>query len=379
MFIKKIVIFITILLFASLSLSAGTFTKSASSEPVLVQKGDEKHWCCVCGMNLKMFYKTSHASKSDDDTHRQYCSMRCLAVDMDTHPIDVNEIQVVDASTQKLIKAKTAFYVLGSTVEGTMSKVSKFAFASQSDAKNFVKEYKGQIVDFESALKNAKESLVSDTEMITAKKTKKIYPMGQTIFEKMCLLDIDINKYGAINELKSALQNKKLCKPLKEQQLQAVALYLWELKRFGDLEKTNGKIQVTEEEKCPVCGMFIYKYPKWAAQIFYEINKKEHRYSFDGVKDLMKFYFNPAEWGNYEVKTKGDITKILVTDYYSQKAIEAKKAYFVLGSDVYGPMGNELIPFENENDAQTFYKDHRGSKLIKFEEITPQEVSKLDE
>jgi len=150
-------------------------------------------------------------------------------------------------------------------------------------------------------------------------------------------------------------------------------------KKIGDLANVEGTIQVGKDEKCPICGMFVYKYPRWATQIFYKKDSKEGHYSFDGVKDLMKFYFDPKAWGNFEVKDKRDITKILVTDYYTQKGIDAKKAYFVLGSNVYGPMGDELIPFENEDDAKTFKEDHRGKEVLKFEEITSQGVYKLDE
>ena len=137
------------------------------------------------------------------------------------------------------------------------------------------------------------------------------------------------------------------------------------MKRVGDLKSDDEVIKVTKDEKCPICGMFVYKYPKWAAQIFYD---KKH-YSFDGVKDLMKYYFN----------NKNGISKILVTDYYSQKTIDARKAFFVIVSDVYGPMGDELVPFLNEDDAKTFYMDHKGSKIIKFKDIAEKEVYKLDE
>jgi nitrous oxide reductase accessory protein NosL len=68
----------------------------------------------------------------------------------------------------------------------------------------------------------------------------------------------------------------------------------------------------------------------------------------------------------------------LVTDYYSQKPIDGKKAYYVIGSDINGPMGNELIPFELENDAKTFMSDHNGKKVIPFNQITQDEVLKLD-
>jgi nitrous oxide reductase accessory protein NosL len=68
-----------------------------------------------------------------------------------------------------------------------------------------------------------------------------------------------------------------------------------------------------------------------------------------------------------------------VTDYYTQKAIEARDAYFVIRSDVYGPMGHELIPFASKEDAKTFYMDHKGGKILQFNEITKEDVYKLDE
>ncbi len=379
MTIKKLIFIIFVTIMACGIVDAKSFTKKATLKPILVQKGTQKNWCPVCGMNIKMFYKTSYTAKLKNDTPRQYCSMRCLVMDMKEYGLDTKTIKAVDAHTQKLIDASTAYYVVGSKVKGTMSKVSKLAFASKSDALDFVKKYKGKIVDFDTAIAMAKNSLKSDMVMIAKKKKKKIYPMGKKIFAKMCKKDIDLTNYIEINELKADIKDKKLCKHLKEKQLQALSLYLWEVKRFGDVDKKNGIIKVTKDEKCPVCGMFAYKYPRWAAQIFYKHNSHEHHYTFDGVKDMMKFYFDAMEYGDYKDFKRKNITKMSVTDYYSQKAIDARDAYFVTGSDVYGPMGNELIPFESEADAKNFYMDHRGKKVLKFDEIKEKEVYKLDE
>jgi len=377
---KKILIYLTIAFFLStLNLGASGFTKLASVEPTLVQNGKEKHWCPVCGMNIKKFYKTSHTAKLHNNTPRQYCSMRCLVMDMQEYGIDKHSIKVVDVASQQLIDATKAFYVLGSNIPGTMSKSSKLAFFEKEDANKFIKKHKGKVVNFTTAIKSAKDSLSSDITMIKAKKNKKIYPMGKKIFEKKCNQNIDPTEYIEINELKSAIKNKQLCKPLKEKHLHPLSLYLWEVKRFGDLDKIEGTIKVTEDEKCPVCGMFTYKYPKWAAQIFYKNESKEHHFSFDGVKDMMKFYFSPMAWGNYKTSSKSSISKMLVTDYYSQKAIDATTAYYVVGSDVYGPMGDELIPFKHESDAKTFDLDHKGLKILIFKEISKEEVYKLDE
>ena len=361
---------------ASLAIGGDKFTKMASGQPKLTQKGASKMWCPVCGMSLKMFYKTSHTSKHKD-THkdRQYCSIRCLVVDMKEFKIDLKDIKVDDVVSEKLIDANSAFYVVGSKVMGTMTKVSKLAFAKKADAEAFVKKRGGKIVNFATALDLAKKSLKNDIAMTNMKKKKKMYPMGKKIFTKMCNQKIDPTKYNEINELKADIKAKKLCGNLKHpKKFQAVALYLWEVKRFGDRANLD-TIKVTKDEKCPVCGMFVYKYPRWAAQI--EI-KNKHHFSFDGVKDLMKFYFEPAKWGDKFKDIKKDFGKISVTDYYSQKKIDGKKAFFVIGSDILGPMGNELIPFANESDAKSFKSDHRGKKIVKFSEITKESIYQLD-
>jgi len=332
----------------------------------------------VCGMNLKMFYKTSHAAQHQDGKNRQYCSMRCLLVDMQDHDIDLKTIKVVDLKTEKLIDAITAYYVIGSKVKGTMAKTSKLAFDKKEDAQAFVDKMGGKIVNFDTALAAAKESLKSDIAMVNKKKQKKMYPMGKKIFDKMCDPTIDPNNYAQINELKADIKTKKLCGDLKHpKKFQAVALYLWEVKRTSDKKADNGAIKVAKDEKCPVCGMFVYKYPRWAAQILYMHDGHEHHLSFDGVKDLMKFYFDPEKWGDYKSVIE-NISKIRVTDYYTQKAINGKTAFYVLGSDILGPMGNELIPFEFESDAKTFERDHKGTKIIKFEQMTLEEVTSLD-
>ena len=74
----------------------------------------------------------------------------------------------------------------------------------------------------------------------------------------------------------------------------------------------------------------------------------------------------------------GPVTSIKQTDYYEQKVIDAQKAFYVIGSNIYGPMGHELIPFRLKDDANTFKNDHFGTKIIEFDKIIEDEVYKLD-
>lgn len=208
-------------------------------------------------------------------------------------------------------------------------------------------------------------SAFAHTDYSDEVKEKKVYPIGKKIYQKMCTKNISFESYSNIQELKKSIKNDKLCKPLNDKNLDMLTIYLWDIKRVAKTEKTQQHIHVTKDEKCPICGMFVYKYPKWATQIFYA----DKHYSFDGVKDMMKYYF----------KNRDNISKILVRDYYSQKAIDAAKAFYVIGSDIYGPMGNELIPFADKNDADTFMMDHKAHEVLKFEEITNDKVNRLDE
>jgi len=129
---------------------------------------------------------------------------------------------------------------------------------------------------------------------------------------------------------------------------------------------------VQDNTRCSVCGMFVAKYPNWLAQINYD-SPDETRF-FDGVKDMMVFYFNPQKYGGPSRET---IKGIFVKDYYSLKWLEAKEAFYVVGSDVYGPMGHELIPFESKEAAESFSKDHHGKNILTFAEITSDLIESL--
>lgn len=125
-------------------------------------------------------------------------------------------------------------------------------------------------------------------------------------------------------------------------------------------------------DKCPVCGMFVAKYPDWTAEIVFA----DGTYAvFDGTKDLFRYYFGLA--ASAQGKRRTDISAIFVTDYYSLRAVDGRTASFVLGSDVYGPMGKELVPFGSRHDAQEFLKDHHGQRVLSFDEITQTIIEEL--
>ena len=127
------------------------------------------------------------------------------------------------------------------------------------------------------------------------------------------------------------------------------------------------------KDTCPVCGMFVAKYPEWVGTVLY---KDGHAHHFDGAKDLFKYLLDMPKWApGHRVE---DIKSIGVTEYYTLGLIGAHDAFYVIGSDVLGPMGHELIPLETREDAEEFLRDHSGKRILKFNDISLPLLINLD-
>jgi copper chaperone NosL len=132
-------------------------------------------------------------------------------------------------------------------------------------------------------------------------------------------------------------------------------------------------VKPTQKDKCPVCGMFVAKYPDFLAEVIF----KDGSYTlFDGAKDMFKYLLNLRKYNTG--KSVGEIDSIYVTEYYHLTLIDGHEAYYVIGSDIYGPMGRELVPVEKEPEAMEFMKDHKGKSILKFKEITLETLRGLE-
>ena len=127
------------------------------------------------------------------------------------------------------------------------------------------------------------------------------------------------------------------------------------------------------KDKCPVCGMFVAKYPDWTAAV---VLGDGSRLYFDGPKDLFAFLLNPGKYGRGGVR--GETAAVFVRDYYSLAFIDGRRAFYVTGSDVRGPMGKELVPFARKADADGFLKDHGGKQVLRFGDVTPARLKQLE-
>jgi len=203
-------------------------------------------------------------------------------------------------------------------------------------------------------------------EQSSVAKVMKLAQKGERIVKVMCEADKLPQASNILEKTIQSIKASQACPPLSQSKLEAVAYFV----TYGSTKNHSEQIAVPHDAKCPVCGMFVSKYPKWVAMMKIE----EKIYYFDGVKDMMKYYIFDGDF----IYNRNKITKIYVNDYYTLEAIPAKKAFYVLDSDVYGPMGHELIPFKTKKSAEAFKEEHHGKAVLKFNEITDHIVMALD-
>lgn len=118
-------------------------------------------------------------------------------------------------------------------------------------------------------------------------------------------------------------------------------------------------------ETCPVCGRFVAPHPGWIAQIVYDDGVTLF---FDGAKDLFRFLLSPQRsCSDPELVPIGGI---FVTSFYDRAVIDARSSFFVIGSDVLGPGGDELVAHDSVGEAREFSRDHHGRRVVGFETVT---------
>ena len=187
----------------------------------ILQEGKTKMFCPECGMTLPMFYKTNHAATVDGKV-KQYCSIYCIVEDTKKGS-KLTDIKVVDVNSLKFIDASKALYVVGSSKKGTMTMVSKYAFASKVNAEAFAKENGGEVVDYAGAYKAAEGDFDKDSKMV-GKKQGMMAEKGEMMYGKKC--QKTDQKFATTAEAKAFIMKNNLCKDLNPKQLQAVGLYL---------------------------------------------------------------------------------------------------------------------------------------------------------
>ena len=129
---------------------------------------------------------------------------------------------------------------------------------------------------------------------------------------------------------------------------------------------TAEPISVTKEDTCAVRNFKVYEHPAWIAKVKTSQGKTAY---FSSPKSMFEFYFQPDRWIELGASTPDGITAIVVTDFNTLEAINARSAFYVYGSTQISPAGDDLPAFTTEENAEAFAAKYKGKRILRFSEI----------
>lgn len=110
------------------------------------------------------------------------------------------------------------------------------------------------------------------------------------------------------------------------------------------------------EQRCKHCGMKIDPASAWRADL---VATDGTTTSFDTPRCAL------TSWRS----GKSQAASLRVQEYYERTWRSADELRFVIGGDVVGPMGPDLVPVEPSR-ATKFIQDHGADRALRVDEIT---------
>jgi nitrous oxide reductase accessory protein NosL len=136
---------------------------------------------------------------------------------------------------------------------------------------------------------------------------------------------------------------------------------------------TNGTLEVPKKievhKECPLCGMYPARYPQFNCQVIFKDGTYE---AFDSAAGLLVYLLFSDKTG---IIAK-PVDKIYFKHYLKENWLEADKTFFVVGSEILGPMGIEFLSVDSEKDAKEVKKQEKGEDIIHFKKINRQYMVK---
>ncbi len=130
---------------------------------------------------------------------------------------------------------------------------------------------------------------------------------------------------------------------------------------------------IPPQARCPVCGMFPARSPRWAAQLIFRDGAAQF---FDSPVNLFIYLRNMSRYtGAY---TAADVAASFVTDATTGEWTPADAAHFVHGSDAAGPMRDGNLPAFATREAAEAFAAERGGEVLAAGAVTDELLSVFD-
>lgn len=124
---------------------------------------------------------------------------------------------------------------------------------------------------------------------------------------------------------------------------------------------------IERADECHLCGMLITNFSGPKGEL-YRKDRGDKVHKFCSTRDMFSFYLDPENKRNVTTIYVHDMSKMPWDEPDDGYFIDAKTAWFVVGSEKTGAMGKTLASFSQQSDALAFAKEF-GGEVIDFNQV----------
>ncbi len=138
------------------------------------------------------------------------------------------------------------------------------------------------------------------------------------------------------------------------------------------LVEKSGPVQFERHDECHVCGMIITRFPGPKGQAVTEKNQQVLK--FCSTRDMFSWLLQPENIHRDHSLYVHDMAQTSWEHPKDTALIDARKAFYVIGSHRTGAMGPTLATFARRADADAFAGE-QGGVVINFSQVTLDHLS----
>jgi copper chaperone NosL len=127
-----------------------------------------------------------------------------------------------------------------------------------------------------------------------------------------------------------------------------------------------GPVHFESGDECHVCGMAITRFPGPKGEAI--AGRQEQVRKFCSTRDMFSWVLQPENVNRDYVLYVHDMAQTDWEQPDDTSLIDAREAWFVVGSERSGAMGPTLASFADQSDAEAFAGEH-GGEILAFSEV----------
>lgn len=133
-------------------------------------------------------------------------------------------------------------------------------------------------------------------------------------------------------------------------------------------------VAIESGEECHLCGMIITKFPGPKGQLYKRGNANNLK--FCSTRDMFAYFLDPEHQHNIQQAFVHNMAVNTWEQLDDTTYIDAREAWYVIGSNKGGAMGPTLASFADQESANSFAKK-QGGKLYHFDDLNLALISSM--